>query len=331
MPRKPSKTSSRASLGGRGEDTMRRGFGAPGAQAFSDDVAEAPRMALRHTEERSGRLVLCPTPLGNLEDITARALRALRECDVIVAEDTRVTRTLLTHFGISKPIHSLHEGVEQQRIRAVLKTLAAGKTVALATDAGTPGISDPGVELVRAARSAGAAIEVLPGPTAFVGALVLSGFDVSRFRFDGFPPRKSGERRKYLRLLSDERFAVAWYEAPSRVTDLLADVAGVLPERRVFVLREYTKKFEQHLLGTAAEVLRELSAPPRGEFALVLEGAPAEQRSSVAIADSVVVALEQLLADGVSAKTAVAALHAASGAPRNQLYALAQRIRAARD
>lgn len=287
-------------------------------------------MALHHTEERSGRLVLCPTPLGNLEDITARALRALRECDVVVAEDTRVTRALLAHFGISKPLHSLHEGVEQQRIRAVLKSLAAGKTVAVATDAGTPGISDPGAELVRAARSAGAAIEVLPGPTAFVGALVLSGFDVSRFRFDGFPPRKSGERRKYLRSLSDERFAVAWYEAPSRVADLLADVASVLPERRVFVLREYTKKFEQHLLGTAAEVLGELSAP-RGEFALVLEGAPAEQRSSIAIAKSVVVALEQLLADGVSAKTAVAALHAASGAPRNQLYALAQRIRAARD
>ncbi len=278
----------------------------------------------------TGRLVLCPTPLGNLEDMPARALRALRECDVIVAEDTRVTRVLLAHFGISKPLHSLHERVEQQRIRAVMKWLVAGKTVAVVTDAGMPCISDPGAELVRAARAAGAAVEALPGPSAFVGALVLSGFDISRFRFDGFPPRKSGERREYLRSLADERCAVAWYEGPSRVVDLLEDVATILPERRIFLLREYTKKFEQHALGTAEQVLREMARPPRGEFALVLAGAPADTLREELISAQVSAALARMLQDGVSTKTAVAGLHIATGAPRNQLYALAERLRAKR-
>src|SRR5690242_10679278 len=145
-----------------------------------------------------GRLILCPTPLGNLEDVTYRVLRCLRECDVIFAEDTRVSLALLRHYDIKKAMRSFHERVESHRLRELASLLDAGKTVAVVTDAGMPGISDPGVELVRAARTCGAAVEVLPGPSALLGALVLSAFDVSRFRFDGFPPRKSSARRAYL-------------------------------------------------------------------------------------------------------------------------------------
>src|SRR5450432_2417852 len=190
-----------------------------------------------------GRLVLCPTPLGNLEDVTLRVLRCLRECDVVFAEDTRVSVTLLRHYEIDKPMRSFHEGVEAQRMRELARLLGDGKLVAVVTDAGMPGISDPGVDLVRAARESGAAVEVLPGPSALLGALVLSAFDVSRFRFDGFPPRKPGARRTYLESLRAERAVTVWYEAPTRVRDLLADVAAIFPERRVFALREYTKKF----------------------------------------------------------------------------------------
>ena len=269
------------------------------------------------------RLVLCPTPLGNLEDITQRTLRELRECDVVVVEDTRVTGALLRHFGIDKPLRSLHERVESARLREVRTLLEDGKTVAFATDAGVPGISDPGGSLVRLAREIGATVDVLPGPSAFVGALVLSGFDIHQFRFDGFPPRKQSERRAYLRTLAHEPAAIAWYESPARVLELLADAAHVLPERRIFAVREYTKKFEQHMLGDALGVAKQIEKPPRGEFALVLEGAPATQHGHADIAPEARAALLQLIENGTSVRSAVDAIALASGAPRNALYKLA--------
>jgi 16S rRNA (cytidine1402-2'-O)-methyltransferase len=211
--------------------------------------------------------------------------------------------------------------VEGPRLRELRSLLESGKTVAVVTDAGMPGISDPGIELVRAARTAGAAIDVLPGPSALLGALVLSGFDIARFRFDGFPPRKSGERRAYLQSLRNERAAVVWYEAPTRVRALLADVIRAFPERRVFALREYTKKFEQHLLGTAEDVLRRLDEP-RGEFTIVLEGGAEE--TAQAITPHIAQAMALLLEAGLPLRSAVEALRLASPAPRNALYALAQ-------
>jgi 16S rRNA (cytidine1402-2'-O)-methyltransferase len=280
---------------------------------------------VKQSRQMRGRLVLCPTPLGNLEDITQRALRALRECDVVVAEDTRVTGKLLLHFGISKPLRSLHEGVESARLREVRALLDEGKTVAIATDAGTPGISDPGTAFVRLAREVGAEIDALPGPSAFVGALVLSGFDVHRFRFDGFPPRKRGERREYVRGLADETAAVALYEAPSRVLELLADIERELPQRRVFVVREYTKRFEQHVLGVARAVAQQIEIPPRGEFTLVLEGAAHPAAATAEVSSNVQEALARLRASGTSARDAVDAVALASGAPRNALYKLALR------
>jgi 16S rRNA (cytidine1402-2'-O)-methyltransferase len=279
-------------------------------------------------EDRSagstGRLVLCPTPLGNLEDVTLRVLRVLHECDVIFAEDTRVTKTLLRHYDISTPLRSFHQKTEASRLRELRALLSEGKTVAMVSDAGMPGISDPGSELVREARDTGAAIEVLPGPSALPAALVLSGFDISSFRFDGFPPRKQGERRTYLATLEREPAAVVWFEAPNRVAALLQDVAEMLGERRIFALREYTKKFEQHLYGTAREVLQQLSDPPRGEFTLVLEGA---RVGPVAVSADVMRAIELLRERGLGAKDVAQALHSATGLSRNELYRLALKAR----
>jgi len=290
-------------------------------------MARSPPKSARTVPQpiQVGRLVLCPTPLGNLEDITARTLRALRECDVVVAEDTRVTGALLRHFGIHKPLRSLHERVEAQRLREIRELLAHGKTVAFATDAGTPGISDPGAALVACARAAGATVDALPGPTAFVGALVLSGFDVSRFRFEGFPPRKQSQRREYLRSLSAEIAAVVWYEAPTRIIALLDDIERELPERSVFVLREYTKKFEQHALGSVAEVKRAIDRPPRGEFTVVLEGAPATSAAVDVIPERVHEAVARLVARGTGVRIAAESVALATGLPKNALYKAALR------
>ena len=271
----------------------------------------------------AGRLYLCATPVGNLEDVTLRVLRTLRECDVIFAEDTRVSGILLRAYEIVKPVRSFHEHVESRRLNELRDLLASGKTVAAITDAGMPGISDPGVELVRAARVAGAAVEVLPGPSAVLGAVVLSGFDCSRFRFDGFAPRKAGARAKYLSELKDESACTIVYESPGRVRALLDDIERVLASRRVFALREYTKKFEQQVLGTAAEVRAQIAWPARGEFVLAIEGASGEDRNGE-VSDGVAHAIGALVASGVGVAVVARALHSATGLPKNALYELAQ-------
>jgi 16S rRNA (cytidine1402-2'-O)-methyltransferase len=271
----------------------------------------------------AGRLYLCATPLGNLEDITLRVLRTLRECDVIFAEDTRVSSVLLRAYDIDKPVRSFHEKVESRRLTELRKLLADGKTVAAVSDAGMPGISDPGVELVRAARSVGAAVEVLPGPSALLGAVVLSGFDCSRFRFDGFVPRKPGARAKYLAGLAGETACTVVYEAPGRVRDFLDDIEQVLGDRRVFALREYTKKFEQQALGTASQVREQIAWPARGEFVIAIEGA-ADDVHVAEIPAAVKEAIGSLVASGAGVAVVARALHTATGLPRNVLYAAAQ-------
>jgi 16S rRNA (cytidine1402-2'-O)-methyltransferase len=272
----------------------------------------------------AGKLVICPTPLGNLKDITLRTLEVLRTADVIFAEDTRVTKRLLRAYDIRGRVISFHQRVAHARLRELTELLTAGATVAVVSDAGMPGISDPGSELVRVARGIEAAVEVLPGPTAVPAALVLSGFDISRFRFDGFPPRKPGERAAYLASLKNERAAVVWFESPARIGALLRALAVTLPQRRVFVLREYTKKFEEHLLGSPGDVLQRLRTPLRGEVTLVLEGAA---RSAPSAATNVMGALELLIRAGVSVKDAVEAVRRASGAPRNDVYQLALSVK----
>lgn len=225
------------------------------------------------------KLFIVPTPIGNLDDITLRAVNVLREVDFILAEDTRTTSFLLRHLGIEKKLHSHHKFNEHATVRMVAGSIAAGRNAALVSDAGTPGISDPGFLLVRTCVEAGIEVETLPGATALVPALVQSGFPCDRFCFEGFLPQKKG-RAKQLQSLADEERTMVFYESPYRVVKCLEQFAEVFgSERRVSVSRELTKKFEQTVRGTVAEVLEHFrTTEPKGEFVIVLAGKPKPKR-----------------------------------------------------
>lgn len=225
------------------------------------------------------KLYIVPTPIGNLDDITLRAVDVLREVDFILAEDTRTTSFLLRHLGIEKKLHSHHKFNEHATVKMVAGSIAAGRNAALVSDAGTPGISDPGFLLVRTCVEAGIEVETLPGATALVPALVQSGFPCDRFCFEGFLPQKKG-RAKQLQSLADEERTMVFYESPYRVVKCLEQFAEVFgSERRVSVSRELTKKFEQTVRGTVAEVLEHFrTTEPKGEFVIVLVGKPKPKR-----------------------------------------------------
>ena len=221
-----------------------------------------------------GTLYLVATPIGNLEDITLRALRTLRECDLIAAEDTRHTGQLLRHYQISKPMVSYFKFNEAKRSEEIIGRLKAGQTIALVTDAGTPGISDPGERVVRAALAGGCRVEAVPGPCAFVAALTASGLDTTEFRFAGFLPHKSGQRRNRLEQYRDSAATVVLYESPYRIEKLLRELGEVMPGRTIVLARELTKKFEEYLRGTPRELAERFSKrPPRGEFVVLIPGA----------------------------------------------------------
>lgn len=221
------------------------------------------------------KLYLVPTPIGNLDDITLRAVQVLREVDLILAEDTRTSSVLLRHLGIEKRLQAHHKFNEHATARSIAETIEGGRNVALISDAGTPGISDPGFLLVRTCVELGLEVETLPGPTACIPALVQSGFPCDRFCFEGFLPQKKG-RNKRLQELADEERTMIFYESPYRVVKCLEQfVATFGAERRVSVSRELTKKFEQTVRGTLAEVLDYFrTTEPRGEFVLVVAGRP---------------------------------------------------------
>lgn len=221
------------------------------------------------------KLYVVPTPIGNLGDITLRAVEVLREVDFILAEDTRTTSFLLKHLGIEKKMYSHHKFNEHATVRMVAESIEAGKTVALVSDAGTPGISDPGFLLVRTCVEAGIAVETLPGATACIPALVQSGFPCDRFCFEGFLPQKKG-RNKRLQELADEERTMIFYESPFRVVKCLEQFAEIFgEEREVSVTREISKKFEQTVRGTVAEVAEHFRHnEPKGEFVIVLAGRP---------------------------------------------------------
>src|SRR5687768_5894569 len=197
-----------------------------------------------------GTLYLVATPIGNLEDITLRALRTLKEVDVIAAEDTRHTGQLLKHFEISKPLISYFQFNEAKRSEQIIERLRRGEKVALVTDAGTPGISDPGERVVKAAIAAGLRVESVPGPCALVVALTASGFSTDEFHFIGFLPHKSGQRRTQLEHLKTVPGTLVLYESPYRIQKLLTELAEIFPDRRIVLARELTKKFEEFLGGT---------------------------------------------------------------------------------
>ena len=222
-----------------------------------------------------GTLYLVATPIGNLEDITLRALRTLKECDVIAAEDTRHTGNLLRHFEISKPLISYFKFNEARRGSEIIDRLKRGEKVALVTDAGTPGISDPGERVVRAALAEGLRVEAVPGACAAIVALAASGLSTEEFHFAGFLPHKSGQRAKEIQRLAALPGTIVLYESPYRIEKLLGELAAAIPERQIVVGRELTKKFEEFWRGTAAAI----AASPtgrvlKGEFVVLI--APGE-------------------------------------------------------
>lgn len=247
---------------------------------FNRAVSKIPFRGLRYCDNIAifahdmGILYVVPTPVGNLEDITARALRILRECDLVLAEDTRTSGMLLHHFGIKKPMLSYHKFNEHQAVAGVVRRLEAGEVIALVSDAGTPGISDPGFLVVREAARAGADVVTLPGATAFVPALVTSGLPCDRFCFEGFLPQKKG-RKSRLQSLKGETRTMVFYESPRRVVKTLEQFLEVFGgDRTCAVCREISKMHEECVRGTVSEVLEHFKAEePRGEFVLLLSGA----------------------------------------------------------
>lgn len=266
-------------------------------------------------------LVVVPTPLGNLRDITLRAIDVLRDCDVLVAEDSRVARKLVTALGISgKEIWTYREHNAAAATRGILDR-ARDRRVALTTDAGTPGISDPGAELIAAAREAGVVVEALPGPSALIGAAVLSGFPLRRFIFEGFPPRSAAARRVHFEEALASGATAIWYESPKRIRATLAHLDAAAPDARVFLLREYTKLHEQQLLGSPARVAAGLADPVRGEIVLVV--APYARAAAAPSAEAIDAGIDAMLAGGASVSTIAKALAERGFGPRRSLYARA--------
>ncbi len=218
-------------------------------------------------------LFVVATPIGNLDDITLRALEVLKSVDVIAAEDTRHSGNLLQHFGIRKPLVSYHEHNEAMRAAELIERLVAGENVAVITDAGMPGLSDPGARLLRKSIERGVAYTIVPGPSSILTALVGSGFALDRFRFGGFLPVKSGQRERELRDAAARAETSVYFESPYRLTKTLTACAAIMPDRQLCVARELTKKFEEFRRGTAAELLRHYETkPPKGEITLVISG-----------------------------------------------------------
>jgi 16S rRNA (cytidine1402-2'-O)-methyltransferase len=265
----------------------------------------------------SGRLVVCPTPIGNLEDVTLRVLSALREADVVACEDTRRTRVLLDRYGVSAELVSYHEHNEQARAASLVAQMRAGSVVALVSDAGMPLVSDPGYVLVRACVAAGLPVEVLPGPSAAVTALVASGLPAAEWHFAGFLPRKKGELAK---LFSSFLGTVVAFESPRRVPASLAVLASVEPAREVAVCRELTKAHEEVVRGTAAELAeRYAEAPPRGEVVLVV-GPSSSPGSGAEPAAAAVEALRRLVEAGAQPRKAARVVAELTGESANALY-----------
>jgi 16S rRNA (cytidine1402-2'-O)-methyltransferase len=266
-------------------------------------------------------LYLVPTPIGNLEDITLRALRVLREVSLIAAEDTRTTRVLLDHFDIHTPLTSYHEHNELTKLDRIFDALAQGD-VALVSDAGTPGISDPGALLIRAAVERGVRVEPLPGACAAITALVASGLPTDGFVFAGFPPRKASALSDFLVRLAHEPRTLVLYESPNRLTDTLAALAETFGARPVCVARELSKLHEEFVRGTAAEALAHFQArAPRGEIVIVVGGAPPQPDAAWDEA-RVLTALQTRLDAGEPLGAAAKAVALASGWERKAVYAL---------
>ncbi|QIS24646.1 16S rRNA (cytidine(1402)-2'-O)-methyltransferase [Nocardia terpenica] len=267
----------------------------------------------------TGRLVLAATPMGDVGDASQRLRAALAGAEVVAAEDTRRTRALAKALGveIAGRVVSFYDHVEAARIPLLLDEIEAGHTVLLVTDAGMPSVSDPGYRMVAACVERGLPVTCLPGPSAVTTALALSGLPMERFCFDGFAPRKSGQRKEWLRTLATEPRAVVFFEAPHRLADCLTDAVAVLgPDRRAAVCRELTKTYEEVIRGTLAELAAWSADGARGEITVVLEGAQPVSTDPADLVDEV----EALVAEGLRLKDACARIAATAGASRRELY-----------
>jgi 16S rRNA (cytidine1402-2'-O)-methyltransferase len=263
----------------------------------------------------AGRLIICPTPIGNLEDVTLRVLAALREADLVACEDTRRTRTLLHRYGVTGALVSYHEHNERERAAELIPRMRAGAVVALVSDAGMPIVSDPGFLLVEACIAAGLPVEVLPGPSSAIAALVASGLPAERWRFTGFLPRKQGELSKVLLNTADTLVA---FESPKRLPATLALLARADPDRPAAVCRELTKIHEEVRRGSAAELAAHYAKePPRGEVVLVVGPAPEAPRDE----DRALHALRALVDAGAKPRPAAKVVAELTGVPANRLYA----------
>lgn len=270
-------------------------------------------------------LYVVATPIGNLEDMTARAIRTLSEVELIAAEDTRHTRKLLGAHGISTPVIAYHDHNEAEAAGALLGRIRAGESIALVSDAGTPLVSDPGYRLVAAALDAGVTVIPIPGASAMTAALSVSGLPTDRFCFEGFLPSKSAQRRSALTSLMRESRTLVFYEAPHRIAALMSDIAGSFgEERRVMIGRELTKRFEQVWTGTAVAASAAIDAgevPAKGEFVVVVEGAPRRQDA----VDDETVRIVELLGRELPPSKAASLAAEITGLPKKALYDIAQR------
>src|SRR6185437_11113612 len=276
--------------------------------------------------EIRGRLQVVATPIGNMGDVSARVRLALEGAAAVAAEDTRHTGMLLQALGIARPLLSLHAHNETQRVPEILARLTVGETIALVSDAGTPLLSDPGYELVRAAAEAGIAVEAIPGPSAITAALAVAGLPVSRFCFEGFLPARERERRAHLSQLAGEPRTLVFFEAPHRIAATLADFAAELgEERRAVVARELTKAHETIYRGTLAELAQRAATEDnfqRGEITIVVAGAPP---AATGVDAALLRRAVDLLAKELSPSRAAAIAAQLTGATRNEAYALAMR------
>jgi 16S rRNA (cytidine1402-2'-O)-methyltransferase len=265
-----------------------------------------------------GTLYIVSTPIGNLEDITLRALRILKEVDVIAAEDTRHSLKLLSHYGISKPLISYWGEKEKVRAEEAVRRLNAGQSIALISDAGTPGISDPGGILIRRAIEEGLAVVPVPGPSAMIAGLSLSGFATTGFVFLGFLPPRRAQREKMLRELSLEKRTLVFYEAPHRIHETLSDMADIFTERKAVVVKEITKLHEQALRGTIRGVLALMeNVKTAGEYVIVVEGRPEDSALS---REDAIAEIKALMKKGLGRKEAVKRVAEEYGLSRKELY-----------
>lgn len=272
---------------------------------------------------QAGKLYLCATPIGNLEDMTYRAVRLLKEAALIAAEDTRHTRKLLTHFDIHTPLISYHEHIKDKRGPELIERLLNGEDVAVVSDAGLPGISDPGSHLVRLALDAGLTVVPVPGANAALTALVAAGLDTTAFTFAGFLPKTGKKRRAFIRALSDYQTTLVLYESPHRLKATLAELLEELGDRPAVAARELTKKFEEFIRGTLKSLQQHFSEnQPRGEFTLVINGndnGKAEPLADVEL-PPVEQAVAALISAGYDKKAAIREVAASRAVPRREVY-----------